>query len=249
MSILSFFNNNKKPSAEINVAENTEAKSVDSDETKRVHNLIILDESGSMQAIYQPALTGVNETLQTIRDAQKEHENQIHFVSLIAFNSGHYDEIYWNTPADNAIDITRKQYRPGGCTPLYDAMGRSINELRRNVAEGDVVLVTVITDGYENSSEEYNRAAIKELVEAMKSEGWVFTYIGANQDVEAVACSMSIDNHLEFDTDDASTNAMFACEKRSRMKFFHKISMDMPLSKLNRGYFDGDDEDNYVHFD
>lgn len=31
-----------------------------------VHNLIILDESGSMQSIYLPALTGVNETLQTI---------------------------------------------------------------------------------------------------------------------------------------------------------------------------------------
>lgn len=244
MSILSFFNNSKKPSAEINVAENTEVKSVDTDETKRVHNLIILDESGSMQSIYQPALTGVNETLQTIRGAQKEHENQIHFVSLIAFNSGHYDQIYWNTLADNAIDITRKQYRPDGCTPLYDAMGRSINELRRNVAEGDVVLVTVITDGYENSSEEYNRTTIKKLVEAMKSEGWVFTYIGANQDVESVACSMSIDNHLEFDTDDASTNAMFEREKRSRMKFFHKISMNMPGCELSKGYFDEDDEDN-----
>ena len=39
--------------------------------TKRVHNLIVLDESGSMQSIYHPALTGVNETLQTIREAQK----------------------------------------------------------------------------------------------------------------------------------------------------------------------------------
>lgn len=94
---------------------------------KRVHNLIVLDESGSMQSIYQPALTGVNETLQTIRESQKEHENQTHFVSLIAFDSGHYNQIYCNAPAEKAIDITQEQYRPGGCTPLYDAMGRSIN--------------------------------------------------------------------------------------------------------------------------
>ena len=189
------------------------------EETKRVHNLIILDESGSMQSIYQPALTGVNETLQTIREAQKEHENQTHFVSLIAFDSGHYNEIYNHIAAEKAIDITQDQYRPGGCTPLYDAMGRSINELRPNVVKGDVVLVTVITDGYENASREYNSKAIKSLVEAMKKEGWVFTYIGANQDVEAVAASMSIDNRLAFDADDESTGAMFEHERRSRKKF------------------------------
>lgn len=210
---------------------------------KRVHNLIILDESGSMESIYQPALTGVNETLQTIRESQKEHEDQTHFVSLIAFDSGHYNQIYCNAPAEKAIDITQEQYRPGGCTPLYDAMGRSINELRPNVVKGDVVLVTVITDGYENASREYNGKAIKSLVEAMKKEGWVFTYIGANQDVEAVAASMSIDNRLAFDADDESTGAMFAHERRSRKKFFGKLSRNMPMCDLSTGYFDEDDED------
>ena len=213
------------------------------EETKRVHNLIILDESGSMQSIYQPALTGVNETLQTIREAQKEHENQTHFVSLIAFDSGHYNEIYNHIAAEKAIDITQDQYRPGGCTPLYDAMGRSINELRPNVVKGDVVLVTVITDGYENASREYNSKAIKSLVEAMKKEGWVFTYIGANQDVEAVAASMSIDNRLAFDADDESTGAMFEHERRSRKKFFSKLSRNMPMCDLSAGYFDEDDEE------
>lgn len=211
--------------------------------TKRVHNLIILDESGSMQSIYQPALTGVNETLQTIREAQKEHENQTLFVSLIAFDSGHYNQIYNHIAAEKAIDITQEQYRPGGCTPLYDAMGRSINELRPNVVKGDIVLVTVITDGYENASREYNGKAIKNLVETMKKEGWVFTYIGANQDVEAVAASMSIDNRLAFDADEESTGAMFEHERRSRKKFFSKLSRNMPMRDLSTGYFDEDDED------
>ena len=222
-------------------AEGSDANA--SEVSKRVHNLIILDESGSMQSIYQPALTGVNETLQTIREAQKEHKDQTHFVSLIAFDSGHYNRIYNHLAADMAIDITQEQYRPGGCTPLYDAMGRAINELRPNVAKGDVVLVTVITDGYENASREYNGTAIKSLVETLKKEGWVFTYIGANQDVEAVAASMSIDNHLAFDADEASTCAMFEHEKRSRRKFFSKISRSMSMRDLNTGYFDDDEED------
>ena len=207
---------------------------------KRVHNLIILDESGSMQSIYQQALTGVNQTLQTIREARKEHEGQKHFVTLITFDSAHYNPIYHNAPVEAAVDITENQYRPGACTPLFDAMGRAINELRPSVKKGDVVLVTVITDGYENASREYDGKAIKRLVEAMKQEGWVFTYIGANQDVEAVAASMSIDNHLAFEATPECTGAMFERERRSRKRFFGKL--DMPGVAFSEGYFDEDDE-------
>ena len=46
----------------------------------RIFNLIILDESGSMYSIKHQAVTGVNETVQTIKSAQKQYENQEHFV-------------------------------------------------------------------------------------------------------------------------------------------------------------------------
>lgn len=210
---------------------------------KRVHNLILLDESGSMQSIYQPALTGVNETLQTICEAQKEHDNQEHIVWLVTFDTGHFKQIYANTPVEKAEAITPEQYRPCGGTPLYDAMGKSINQLRQIVTADDVVLVTVITDGYENASREYNGKAIKALVEEMKGRGWVFTYIGANQDVEAVAASMSIDNRLAFEANDECTGAMFERECRSRKKFFGKLSQNMSMCDLSTGYFDEDDED------
>lgn len=210
---------------------------------RRVHNLIILDESGSMQSIYQPALTGVNETLQTIREAQKEHDNQEHIVWLVTFDTGHFKQIYANTPAEKTEAISPGQYRPCGGTPLYDAMGKSINQLRQIVTADDVVLVTVITDGYENASREYNGKAIKALVEEMKGRGWVFTYIGANQDVEAVAASMSIDNRLAFEANDECTGAMFERECRSRKKFFGKLSQNMSMCDLSTGYFDDDEEE------
>ena len=37
-----------------------------------VHNLIIVDESGSMECIRKQAFTGMNETLQTVRMMQKK---------------------------------------------------------------------------------------------------------------------------------------------------------------------------------
>lgn len=260
MSIFNLFRRNKKQEIQASNIESpkfstSEAKSKlqcnpesyatanISDGKKRVHNLIILDESGSMSSIYRPALTGVNETLQTIRGAQDEHKGQEHFVTLVAFDSGHYNQIYAHVPAAIATDITEDQYRPGGCTPLYDAMGRGLTELRPNVAKDDIALVTVITDGYENASREFNGKAIKALVESLKSQGWVFTYIGANQDVEAVAASMSIDNHLTFEANEECTGAMFEKECRSRKKFFGKLSQNMPMCDLSTGYFEEDDEE------
>ena len=53
----------------------------------QVYNLIILDESGSMNSIEKQTVSGFNETIQTISAAQRKHEEQRHFVSLIIFNS------------------------------------------------------------------------------------------------------------------------------------------------------------------
>ena len=52
----------------------------------RIFKLIIIDESGSMQSIKTAAIDSVNETMQTIRSAQKKHEDQEHYVSLVTFN-------------------------------------------------------------------------------------------------------------------------------------------------------------------
>lgn len=193
--------------------------------SRNVYNLIILDESGSMHAIYDPAITGVNETLQTIREARKENPGQNHFVTLVAFDSSHYNEIYHNVPAESALDITKEQYIPSGMTPLYDAMGRALMELREHVKdESDVILVTIVTDGYENFSKEFTGASIKALIEDLKKRNWVFTYIGANQDVESVAASMSINNHYAFMATEEGTNEMFRKERCSRKKFFKKLN-------------------------
>jgi len=37
------------------------------------------------------------------------------------------------------------------------------------------------------------------MILALKSQGWVFTYIGANHDVEKTAVSLNINNHLHFE--------------------------------------------------
>lgn len=50
---------------------------------KRVFNLIIVDESGSMYAIREQAFAGMNETLQTIRKMQEQYPDREQRVTLI----------------------------------------------------------------------------------------------------------------------------------------------------------------------
>ena len=123
----------------------------------RIFNLLILDESGSMSSIEKQAVDSVNETLQSVRAAQKKYEDQEHFVSFVTFNSDGIKTILDRVEAQRAEDITPAQFNPDSCTPLYDAIGISVNELKKSVAENDKVLVTIITDGYENASKEYNK--------------------------------------------------------------------------------------------
>ena len=99
-----------------------------------IYNLLIIDESGSMQGIYKQALTGINETLNTIRSNQEKHPEQHHFVSIATFEGTGHDAVKLRRdriPIDKVSDMTAKDYNPGGCTPLYDAMGISINHLER----------------------------------------------------------------------------------------------------------------------
>ena len=55
-------------------------------------------------------------------------------------------------------------------------------KLEKEVGDNDIALVTVITDGYENASREYSGKMIQDMVKRLDAKGWVFTYIGANQD-------------------------------------------------------------------
>lgn len=188
--------------------------------SKQVHNLIIVDESGSMSIIRKQAFTGMNETLQTIRQMQEKYPDQKQYVTLLTFDTGHTKWHYDNTPANKTQDLGWKDYNPGGGTPLYDAIGKGISKVNANVTEGDHVLVTIITDGEENSSEEWTLKMVRNMIEKLKSQNWTFTLIGTdNLDVETMAHSFAIDEHLTFKEDEDGTHSMFEKEHRSRERF------------------------------
>ena len=209
---------------------------------QKIYNLIVLDASGSMYSIRNEAIAGVVETVQTIRTAQKDNANQEHLFSLVVFNGKGIATVYDRMPIDKVPDLDANDYQPTDNTPLYDAMGNAITNLQRYINEDDNVLVTVITDGYENSSVEWNHQRVFQLVEDLKKKNWLFTYIGANQDALKVAKGMGIDHSMNYMSDAEGTKAMFRKERFSRKAFYSKLS-------AGKRFFEAKSEDYFVDDD
>ena len=218
----------QKPIEEPAVPMENNAKTT-SDRLK-VYNLIILDKSGSMGSIADAAISGFNETVGGIRSAQQQfRDTQEHYVSLFVFCDCDKHYIYENVPVNEVKTLTSKEYQPCCCTPLYDAMGISLNQLLHKIQtdKNATAAVTVITDGMENASHEYSGASIKALVDKLKEqEGWNFAYIGTNQDVDAVAADLSISNTMYFDDDKEGMVKAWENERKAKRAMFSRMNED-----------------------
>ena len=200
-----------------------------SDGKAHIYNLIIVDESGSMSHLREVTLSGINETIGTIRNAQNEFaQTQVHTLTLVTFDSDS------NRPAvrtmiDNEPIANVKKFRdymPNGCTPLYDAMGQSLTRLH-TLIKGDVdasAVVTVLTDGLENASREWNAQSLRKLIEQLKQEGWSFSYMGSAHDVKEVTDLLSIENVVEFSHDQLGAGNTWGRERSSRRAYYQKMS-------------------------
>ena len=208
----------------------------------QVHNLIILDESGSMSSIKNTIIQGFNELVQTIQGIEKQFPEQEHFVSFVSFNSLGQKLLHFIDPASTLKQIDDKSYNPDAMTPLFDAMGFSINKLKQSL-QGQTnynVLVTILTDGEENDSKEFSGSDIKKLVEELKQNRWTFTYIGTDHDVEKIAVSLSINNTMVFEKNEADIKKMFMKEQSARANYSKKIRFNEDTTS---NYFDGTEDD------
>ena len=193
----------------------------------QVFNLVILDKSGSMESIRKEAIDGYNETLGTIRAAQLKHmDTQEHYVSLAAFCGCGIDMIYDKTPIKDADKLTPEKYDPCCCTPLFDASGSTIKKLRKDIkdVEDAAVLVTIITDGYENASKEWTGPAVKKLIDECKADGWMVSFIGAGADVVKVAMTISVTNTVVWEKTSEGTREVFVNENEAQSRYYDKMA-------------------------
>lgn len=230
------------------MSTNQTTNAVKANVAKRIFNLIILDESGSMHGLEKMCVDGVNETIQTIKNAAQSNPGQKQMFSFITFSGRQMGDhpIRVKTYLEEITkveDFPVESYAPNGNTPLFDALGIALTELEKKVTDDDIALVTVITDGYENASRMYSQRAIQNLVSRLDERGWVFTYIGANQDAMYESSKIGIRNSMNFSADEEGMKRMWEKERTSRDFFYQKSSyMRKGDGGLKENYFDNDNE-------
>lgn len=180
-----------------------------------VFNLIVLDESGSMSHLKDQTISGCNETINVAKtQAEKNADVFRSLMSVYAFQDGGPVKsryIMKNEDALKARHINGDDYNPWGNTPLLDAVGSTLSELKTVSAthEDATGVITIITDGMENSSTRYSWKEVANLISQFKEMGWTVNLIGANIDVEEMGRRMNIDNRMAFQSSKAGSEAMW----------------------------------------
>lgn len=155
----------------------------------------VLDRSGSMSSIREDTIGSFNTFL---KDQQSVKGKAT--MTLMIFDH-EYEMIHNGKDIMCVEPLTNKTYVPRGSTALYDAIGIAISKAESRVECGKPsrVLVTIITDGEENSSKEFNKCQIMKLIEKCKSKyGWEFMYLSASPSAFTDGASIGISSLNTF---------------------------------------------------
>ena len=130
-------------------------------------------------------------------DKQKKVDGEC-LVSCVMFDNTS-EVVFDREDLSRIRPMTDKDYVPGGCTALIDALGgavKHIGNIHKYIREEDVpehTIFVIITDGMENASHKYTSDKVKKMVKkAEKEKGWEFLYLAANIDAVKTGSAIGI---------------------------------------------------------
>jgi len=162
----------------------------------------IVDRSGSMQSILDDAIGGFNTFLRSQQAQPGEAK-----LSLILFDH-EYQVVHQAVDIQQVEPLNQDTYVPRGSTALLDAVGKTIDAVGERLAataeseKPSQVIVSILTDGYENASQTYSKPKVAEMIKHQTEKyNWAFEFQAANMDAFAAAKELSIapDRVVQFE--------------------------------------------------
>ena len=208
--------------------------------------ICILDGSGSMSFgdIIVEARGGFNKFLKEQKELSDEAS-----ITVAIFDDG-YDLLYDDVDINKVSDITDAEWSPGGMTALYDAIGKTINNVKanhkkKNVKKPDKVLVCIVTDGHENCSKEYTQEAVQKLIKKCEKDDWNFMYLAANQDAFDVGTSFGVSggNTYTFTASMDGVNKMSNVMNTASVNYRSMSKSSANYSTVSKNLVEEPDED------
>ena len=155
--------------------------------------VFIIDRSGSMSGFESDTAGGFN----TMIEKQRAMDGRVHVTTVLFSNRS--QTVHDRLPIERVERMTERDCAAGGMTALYDAIGDTIEHIAgihkyarpEDVPEHTVFVIT--TDGEENASRKYTRAAVKQMIgERTEKYGWEFLFVSANIDSEESGAAIGI---------------------------------------------------------
>lgn len=185
---------------------------------------MVLDESGSMVSCWDTTIAGFNEFVAGQRAADSETGRG--YLTLIKFDAPQIKTVFADRPLTEVPLLDKNNYTPNGGTNLLDAIGAAVETVNTALAKMKKkdrcgVIITILTDGAENSSIRYTHADIKAMVAAAERADWTFTFLGANIDAFGVGSTfgMTAANSISYDTANMTSTMSAVSASTTRMRF------------------------------
>ena len=198
---------------------------------KKIHALTIIDKSGSMKPYRTRTIEGINSNVAALKKEVDKDTVILNTQLQFSATSNAWGRVSEATKEKDFVfnrigvavqdlpDMTENDYDPDGGTPLLDAIGYGIEKIKEfhkdDLGSDDLkIIVTVFTDGEENSSSKWNRGDIKKMIEHFQSDGkWTFTFIGCgsfdNVSGTATSYGFSLNNTVAYAASDEGTAEAF----------------------------------------
>lgn len=178
--------------------------------------LIVLDRSGSMQDARKDHEGGLRSFVEDQRQLADEMR-----LTFVQFDTHDPCEIVFDRLPLADVKTDEIALLPRGGTPLLEAIGRSVAHMRKTLTPQDNVIVVIITDGEENSSQaEWTKARVKAVIDELEAANWKFLFLGANFDAFAEGGSLGVAPMaaMTYQATGQSVNAMYAGVSANTMK-------------------------------
>lgn len=195
---------------------------------KRVHNVFIIDASGSMSGSkYNTAISGVNELLKSIAQDQFTENT----VTIVEFEERNIKRMLY---MESKLPTSYSPMGTGGMTPLNEAVGETcesiLNDRNNKFSSEDKVLVNIFTDGDENFSQgKYaNKQTLSNFLKELEAVGFTITFQGTQQEVNYAVnvLGMSVSNTSVHDNTAASIQRSFAKTVSARVMYSKSVFAD-----------------------
>ena len=146
-----------------------------------IHVCFVIDESGSMCDTVSDVIGGFKKVI----DEQRAVENGTCSVSCFKFRTD-VEEVYIGKDVKD-VEYLDGKYSPGGCTALFDGVGTAIDKIgswldsMEEDEKPEKNIIVIMTDGEENSSKEYKKERINEMIKHQEEKySWEFVYMGSD---------------------------------------------------------------------